>query len=315
VSQSALNGGLFLSRQLEQILPKLYEKRYPRLWAEEGLYFPATGDLEMGAQTLIEETVTQIGEASIMSDRATDIPAAETIIDETPFKAVCVSIHVNYTIPELAAAQKAGRDLRSIRMSSADRAIKEKIHKLAVFGSAKHGMTGIVNNPNVTAVDSSYDADNGATTVDDHISFVADNIIKVENDTNLVEGIDTILVPAKLHNIWSKARVTNTSQSVINYLLENFGPSAGGSLRNIIKVNECRNDQLVANGVTLSGVNDDRVVFLPVTPDAGERKFYGMQTLEPQLMGMDYKVFMYAGTSEAIIHYPGSMLYVDIPKL
>jgi hypothetical protein len=57
------------------------------------------------------------------------------------------------------------------------------------------------------------------------------------------------------------------------------------------------------------------VVFLPVTPDAGERKFYGMQTLEPQLMGMDYKVFMYAGTSEAIIHYPGSMLYVDIPKL
>lgn len=315
MSQSTLKAGIFLSRQLEQVMPRLYEKLYPRLWAEEGLYFPAVGDLEMGIQTIIEETVTQIGEAAIMSDRATDIPLAEAIIDESPFKAVCVSIHVDYTVPELNAAQKAGRDIRSIRMASANRAIKERIHKLAVFGSAKHGMTGIFNNSLVPKVDSSYDADGVGTTVDDHISFVADNIIKVENDSNLVEGIDTILVPAKLHNIWSKARVTNTSQSVINYLLENFGPSAGGSLRSIVKVNECRNDQLVANGVTLSDANDDRVVFLPVNPDAGERKFYAMQNLEPQLMGMTYKVFMYAGTSEAIIHYPGSMLYVDIPKL
>jgi hypothetical protein len=102
---------------------------------------------------------------------------------------------------------------------------------------------------------------------------------------------------------------------VLRYILDTYGVAAGGTLRGIVGINECRADQLEVYGVKAAGTNDDRVVFVPMNPDAAERKFYPMQTLEPQLVGMSYKTYMYMGTSEPIIHYPGSMLYVDIPKV
>ena len=312
---AATNPGMFLSRQLEQVLPKLYEKRYASLWADEGLYLPATGDLEMGADTLVEETVNQIGEAAILADGANDIPVADALINEDRFKAVVIATHFSYSIIELNKAEKAGRSLRDIKVKAADRAMRQRTHKLAVFGSAKHGMTGFFNDANVPVVSSSYDADNNATTFDDHIDFFADNFTKVKDDTNLVEGIEYVLVPAKLRNIWAKSYQAGNGQSVLRYIIENYGVMSGGTLRGIIEVNETRAADLEANGVKSPGANVDRIVFLPNNPDAAERKFYGMQLLPPEPVGMGFKTYMYSGTSEPIIHYPGSMLYVDIPKV
>lgn len=310
-----LNPGMFLSRQLEQVLPKLYEKRYASLWADEGIYLPATGDLEMGADTLVEETVTELGEAAIVADGANDVPVADALIDEAKFKAVAIATHFSYSILELNKAEKAGRPLRDVKAKAADRALRQRTHKLAVFGSAKHGMTGFFNDANVPVVSSSYDADDAATTFADHVDFFADNFTKVKDETNLVEGIEYVLVPAKLRNIWAKSFQTGNGQSVLRYILENYGAASGGTLRGIIEVNETRSADLEANGLKAAGTNEDRIVFLPNNPDAAERKFYGMQILPPEVVGMGYKTYMYCGTSEPIIHYPGSMLYVDIPKV
>lgn len=307
------NPGTFLARQLEQILPKTYEKRYPRLWAEEGLYVPAVGDLEQGAQTIIEEAVTDIGEAAIYAPGSTDIPYAEVQIAETPYKAVCIVNAFKYGYIEMKRAAKAGKPIDDLRAMAADKVLRQRVHRVACFGSSKHAMTGIYNDANVAVVASSYDADGGAVTAQDHVDFVRDQISKIENDSNLTEDVTTILVPPKVYHIWQSVEMPGSGDSVLKFILDNYGTAVGGMLRNIVKANECRADQLEAYGVKSAGTNEDRLLFISSNPDTIERHFYPKETLPTQLIGMDYCTYQHCGTSEAIVHYPNGMLYVDIP--
>lgn len=315
VNDGVKEAGTFLARSLEQHIPQLYEKKYPRLWAEEGMYLPAVGDLEEGAREVIETTVNQVGEALISADGADDVPLVDVSMDEFPFKATCISAGIKYSIPELKAAMRANQDIKTTRLNGLGKALAERIHKLAVFGSSKHGMNGFFAHPRINLVNSSYDADGSGVTAQDHIDFISDNLIKVESDSNLTEGIETILVPAKLYNVWAKTILPSTNQNIIRHVLENFGTEAGGTLRQIKKVNECQSSYLEKYKAQASGTNKDRVVFMPFDPMAFERKYYPVNFLEPQLQGMSYTLVAYTGTSEVIDHYPGSALYVDIPKL
>ena len=312
--QDANDAGIFLSRQLEQLLPRLYEKKYPDLWAERGAFFPASANLEEGAESVAAEMVNTVGEAAILAPSSDDLPIVEVGIDEDKYKAFCVVCGFRYSVPELSKAAKTGKDIRTMRMMASDRAMKERVHKIAVFGSGDHGATGYFNDPNVTVDDSAYTP--ATATAQDHINFIADNINAVENSSNLTEGVATILCPAKLHNIWAKTLIPNTSNTVLKHVMETFGdPATGGVLRQIIKINEARSDQLESFGVHAPGTNKDRVLFGSADEMASERLFYPAIYLEPQLNHLNWDTFGYCGTSEPIFHYPGGFRYVDYAKL
>jgi hypothetical protein len=307
--------GSYLSRQLQQFMPRLYRKKYANLWMEQGTYVPAVGDLEAGAREVIETTISERGEAAVTVDGPDDIPMVDVAAAETPFPAVIISVGCQYNVLGLDADRKAGKNINAIRLETMNLAIRERAHKIGCFGSAKHNVNGLFNCPRIPIVNSNYDADGSGVTAQDHLNFIGDQLVKVESDSNLTEGIDTIAVPAKLHNVWTRTRVPNTDKNVIRQILEDFGPDAGGTLRRIVKMNECRSDILEANGVMNSGTNKDRLVFMPFDPNAGERKYFAMRRMAPQLVGMNYKVFGYMGTTGFIDHYPQGFLLVDIPKL
>ena len=312
MSVATRQAGNFLGRQLEQKLPKLYEKKFPRKWAYEGAYLPAIPDLEMGAETLVEETITETGEASIYSDLTDDIATAEIVTEEFDFRAVCVVSCIKYSVLQLLKAQKAGRDIRTRKLGAGMRSIAERIHRLAVFGSAKHGMQGMFNSRNIPKDISSYDPN--TATFDDHLDFAVDNMTRVENDSNNTEGVRTIMLPTNVRKQWAKSRTGGTSDSVIKYLFENFGTQAGGTLQNIVTINEARSDQLEQQGVLTPGSNQDLIFFSSQDPESLERHFYPIDQLEPQLHGMTYKVYMFGGTSEMVDHYPEGNLEVLITK-
>lgn len=308
------NPGAFLSRQLEQLLPRIYEKKYPTLWAEQGMYFPAVGDLEMGAQTIIEEAIEEYGEASIYAGGTTDIPIAEVDITENSYKAVAIVMAASYGYFEMERASKAGKNISILKMNAVDRMIRQRIHKLACFGSSNHSMEGFFNLTGVSIVDSSYDADNAATTSQDHIDFIKAQLSKVEDDTNLVHRVSTIMVPPALLHEW-QGSVVDGGDSVVKYVLDNFGPASGGGLTQIIAVNEAKDSELEAYGVKAAATGDDRLIFAASDPDIVERHFYAMGTRPPQERDLNYRVCMYAGTSEPVLHYAGGLLYVDIPTV
>ena len=310
--------GIYLRRQLEQVIPRLYAKRDPDLWGADGSVFPVVADLEPGAKTVIEETILENGEAVVMSPGDSDLPTVEVSIDETPFKTYVIAASTKWTIHELLADQKAGRGLQTKRLEAMVRAIQQKVHKIALFGhltgNANAGQ-GIYTLGNVTVNSSTYDGDNPATTADDHIAFIADNMNQVVTSTNKVEAIDTILIPCKLWNIWTKARIPNTSSSIINYILETYNPQNGSTLSRIMPTNESTASVLEEFGVKAGGTNEDRLIFFPASPDTVEMKMYPLRFLPIQQMGWSFIQYAYLGVSELIDHYPGGMLYVDIPTI
>lgn len=304
--------GVFLARQLEQRLPKIYDKRYPDLWAVDGSIIPSTGDLEEGADVVIAEFIERYGEAAFMSDEADDIPLVDIAIGEDKYPVMAPVTSFKYTVMELNAAIKARRDLTGMREMTAKRALDEKAHKFAVYGSAKHNIPGLLNNPNVPLVDSTFNAN--TATADDLVDFIGTQITSVTTRSQQVEAIDTIVVSDTLRNKLVKNRLSGTSQSALGYLLENYGTTTGGSLRRIIAKSEMAPELLAQYGVRPDATKE-RILMIPSNPEAVERHFSLPVIMEPQIQGTKYLVPCYNMVSPTIFHYPGSCLYIDIPAV
>lgn len=304
--------GIFLARQLEQRLPQIYAKRYPDLWGINGEIIPSTGDLEEGTDTIIAEFIETIGEANLMSDVADDIPLVDVSIGEDKYPVVAPVTAFTYSIMQLNAAIKANRNLTSMKEMAAKRAIDEKGHKIAVFGSTKHKMPGLLNNSAVPLVDSTFNV--AAANADELVDFVATQLNKVTTSSQQVEAIDTILVSDSMRKAMVTKRLAGTSDSVLTYLLANYGASTGGSLRRILAKNELAPSLLAEYGVRPDATKE-RMVFLPSNPDAVQRHFSLLTMMEPQVRGVNFLVPCYNYISPTIMHYPGSLLYVDLPAV
>ncbi|MGV2830607.1 major capsid family protein [Myxosarcina sp. GI1(2024)] len=309
------NAGNFLSRELEQRLPQVYSRKYAKLWAEEGTYLPARPGLEDGATTVVEEIMEGVGQAKEYSPGSDNVPMVSTSIAEANFNIHKFTLGYSYSIDELAAAAKAGRNINLMKAAKVDQGLRQAVHQMLIFGTAKRNSYGLFNNPNVPVVDSSFDADAGGTSFQDHIDFVSLHLESAETRNNFTESIAWIMVPNKLKYIWASKFNSNGTQSVMSAIMESFGVQSGGNLRGIIPIQETHSALLEQFGVKAAGTNDDRLVFIPNNADVVERLMDAPDYLPPQLSGFEYKVFASLRSSETIIHYPDAMTYVDIPKV
>lgn len=306
------NAGSFLSRELEQRLPGVYSKKYANLWAEEGQYIPVGGTVEEGATSVVEEIMEEVGLAAEMTDLADDVPIVSVSVAEGKFNIHTFILGYTYSVLQLKAMAKSGRNLNVRKVIATDRGLRQKVHETLVFGDLKRGSKGFFNNPNVPTASSSYDPN--TSSFQDDIDFVAKYMEATESRNILQERTAFILVPNKLKYTWIKKFNTQGTQNVMQNILESFGTANGGSLRGIYSVNECNAQLLEQFGVKTAGTDEDRVVFIPESSDVVERLASAPSYMPPQLVGLNYKVCAYVSTSETIVHYPDAMSYVDIAK-
>lgn len=304
------NAGRYLSRQLEQTMPQVYEKRYAKLWAEEGQHLTANPTLEKGATAVIEDIVESVGEAVELSDLTNDYPTVSVSEGEDKYNVHTFVAAYAYTIPQLHAASKAGKDIDKKRVKAVDRVLRQKVHELAVFGSKKRGSNGFFNHPSVPIYTTGYDANTASW--QDAIDFVSQVISSIEDRNELTESVSKLIIPNKL---WRKWFTTYQSGDSGKSALEAIEAAGKNKSLKIVAENECRADILEKFGVKPPGTNEDRLVFVPENEDVAERLYYPPDYLPAQLHGMQYKVIAYVGTSETMIHYPEAMGYVDIPKV
>ncbi len=302
--------GVFLARQLEQVLPKLYQKRYPALRYGNGDLLPVSVDLESGADSVIEQFAERVGEASTIADQVDDIPVADANINETRYPVIVKASALRYSVRELQAAQKGGRDIRGLRMMSARAAIEESINRVAAFGDSKNGLTGLLNDPNVPVLTETADLYNTSTvTADNLVELLTGYVSKIVDSTSLTEEPSTMLVPIKLHERMTNTRLPNSPQTVKQFILEN-----NTWIKEIIPSHELRSDNLEKYGVNSGGTNKDAILIYPKNPDVVHRSSESLTVLPPQIRGLNWLVIMYVATTGAIYHYPGACLKVSIPK-
>jgi hypothetical protein len=307
---SVREAGVFLTRQLEQRLPKVYQRRYPALKFANGELLPLTFDLESGAESIVEEIMDTVGEmGEAMPDSIDDIPLADAAIAETKFGVIVKPIAIRYSVRELAAAAKGGRNIRGLREFAARRAIEEAMNKIGAVGDRARNLVGLLNDGNIP-IDSTVSIDPYAvgTTADQLIKIFTDQVSKVIISTNMSEEPDTVLCPVKLHERITVERVGDTGTTVKKFILEN-----SPWIKDIIPCNEMANSYLKANGVVATNSTKDMLFIYPRNSEIVHRMAEPLQVMQPQLRGLNYVVIMLQASTGAINHYPGSCLRVEIP--
>lgn len=138
---------LFFQRELEHIIPELFEFMHARITARQ--FFPIDTSAGPAAETITWRQFTKTGIAKIISDYANDIPTANAFGEELTGRIRSTAIAAKWTIQEIRASKMAGRALDRMQAEAAREAMMRLENDIAFSGDASHGLVGLFTDPNI----------------------------------------------------------------------------------------------------------------------------------------------------------------------
>ena len=191
---------LFLARELTYIRTQVLQVAKAPMNAFR--IFPVQTEVPAGAAIAMQRVYDQTGMAKIISNYADDLPRADVVGKEIPTKVLTLGDSYGYNVVEIEHAQYSGVNLEMYKAQAVRRAMDIKINQLAWFGDADAGVTGFINNPNLTAVTLAADGTGSSTkfvdkTPDQIIRDVTALISAINVATNNVEDPNMVLLPTE----------------------------------------------------------------------------------------------------------------------
>ena len=174
---------LFLARELTYIRTRVLEVAKAPMNAFR--IFPVQTEVPAGAATAMQRVYDQTGMAKIISNYADDLPRADVVGKEIPTKVLTLGDSYGYNAVEVEHAQYSGVNLEMYKAQAVRRAMDIKINQLAWFGDADAGVTGFINNPNLTSVTLAADGTGSSTKF---VDKTPDQIIR--DVTQLISAIN-----------------------------------------------------------------------------------------------------------------------------
>jgi len=216
--RDGVSGPIFFARQLEALKVKSYDVKYPDLQFRK--LFPVSNEAGPGADSIVYVTYDQKGIAQIIaSGYAKDIPRADVGGKETIIPVRELGISIGYTRAEIRKAQRAGLALSQRKMNAADRGNEQTLNLLAFYGDDDANLLGLFNHPNLTVSvlpdgaggDPEWSTKTPAEILKDMNAVVND----VNTDTNLVERVNTLLLPVEQFNYINSTYSSDTRETTI----------------------------------------------------------------------------------------------------
>lgn len=321
-------GGSILYRRLQQRKNQVLRERRQRKPFADGTYIPTAFDIRPGARTFIQDRVQEYGQALIMAPDAADFPLVEITADELEYRIFMIGAAYKMTYGEnqaqaFAESNNQQFSTRDVKMSTVVRAIEEKMNDLAAYGDTRLGVTGALNDPAVTLVNSSFDPyDRSANTPEAVAAWFLDSIGGIAVSTNNVEYPTDAVVATELWNELAARQMSQTSETILSFILRTQREASNqnqGGITNIWRSTECRSSNLEAAGAQAAGTNKDRIWLYPRFPDVLEKHaLAGVIQSYPEDwagQGPGFKTYpMYGCQSQMIYNFPGAIRYIDHPK-
>lgn len=311
------SGGTHLYRDLEQKLPGILTPRYRELPFEAGRVVPTMVDLQAGAYEVVRRIYDEFGTAKVLADGAYDIPLVDLSSSEDRYRILMIAAAFSIGFQEERHANFAGRSLNTDKMKVASRAIQEKRNRIAAFGDTATGITGFLNNANVTLNNSSFDPYAGTTTADDLADFLIQQIEELHTASNNVFYPTAAAVSTSLYFRMVRMRMPDTQTTVLNYIIAALKEQGVDIVFQILKLKECESSLLEANGVQAGSTNKDRVVLYPLDPEVIERHVEMIKLAPPEYIERrDMKTIypMFGCVTPVIVNYPAALRYIDVAK-
>lgn len=291
----------FLSRELEHIRAKAYDKKYPELLARS--FIPVDNSVPSGAQTVTYKQYDQVGIAKIISDYADDLPRADVFGNEFTSRIKGIGTSYGYSIQEVRAAQMAGTPLQQMKANAARRSAEVRIDQIAQTGDASHGLLGFLNQPNASV----YTIPLGVAGFQAWTTKTPDEIVADLNgianfiyaSTNGVEVPDTIILPLEQYTLIATKRMGDGSDTtILDFFLE-----ASPFIQTVAP-------WYAVNGAGAAGA--DRMVCYKRDPDALQLIIsQEFEQLPPQAKNLEVVTPCHARCGGVVCYYPLTVAYGD----
>jgi hypothetical protein len=320
--------GIYQHRHLQQNLRQVLRRRLRTLPFYGGDLIPTSTDLQPGVRELIQDQVLEFGEAQLMAPEADDIPLVEINATENTYRVVMPVAGYSVTFAEEMAQNVArGNGIqyspRDIKMQAVVRLIEEKCNKVAAVGNSTLNFTGLLNNPGVTPINSSFDPFSAGSTPDDIADWFLSLIADIFINSNNIEYPNTALISTNLHELMARRRMPDSSETILSYVVKTQQARStrtpGRRIEAIEPLIECSAEYLEANGVESGGTNKDRVVLYPNDPEVVEKHIMsGAMAMFPEDWVVNKgarRIYpMYSFMSQTIINFPGAFSYIKHDK-
>ena len=188
----------FLLSQITHIEQTVYRIRYP------GIRYPQLIPIDTSANPWIPSftyfSMDGAGQAAWFAGGAQDMQLTDVVRSKFETSVQMAGIGYRYDLEELSIAQMMGHNLRDDKASYARQAAEKFIDTVALFGDAKVGFSGLVNNSSVTPVTAAATGTSSSTNWDDKtgeqiLADVNDALSTIYTGTKELEMADTVLMP------------------------------------------------------------------------------------------------------------------------
>ncbi|MFE1598193.1 DUF2184 domain-containing protein [Methylobacterium sp. ID0610] len=208
----------FLVSQQAFIEPTVYRTQYPEI------RYPRLVPVDTNAPEWVPSvtyfSMDQVGAARWITGNAHDVPRADVLRNQFETSVSMAGIGYGYDLEELGKAQLMGMNLSADKAEAARRGSEEFIDRVALFGDAAKGYSGLVNSQAVTASSASATGTGSATTfasktAEQVLADVNGVLTGIFTGTGTVEIADTVLLPYDQMVALSLRRIDPTSQMTI----------------------------------------------------------------------------------------------------
>ena len=215
---------LFFQRELEHIIPELFEFEFAKINARS--LFPIDRSAGGAVKTITWRQFTKTGQAGIIADYADDINVVNAFGEEFTTNVRGIAAAAKWSIQEIRAAQAHNRPLERMFAEAAREAMLREENRIAFLGDAAFGLQGLGSASAVTGIPRNAlpngawtTATTGADIVED-MNFVANTVVETTGD---VEIPTRMLLPTAQYNIAATTQhsATATDTTALRYFLNN----------------------------------------------------------------------------------------------
>jgi len=295
------DGNAFYISQLANLEAKIYEAKYTAIDYQE--LIPINTAVPEWADTWDYISYDAVTLGKFIGSSADDLPSVSLRANKSTVQLGYAGNSYDYSLDELRKSQQLRIPIDTTKGRAAFRGSQEHSQRVAYFGDADRGMTGLFNNPNL-ALDNStvnWNTATGQEIVDDMNSL----LIKVWIDSANVHLPDTfILDSARYATITSRRMDSGTDTTIIQFFMKNnlFTTTTGQALRVMPRL------QLGAAG---AGGKDRMMAYELNDDNLGLVNPIPWRPLAPQMKNLSIKIPCEYKISGVEFRYPFSGAYRD----
>lgn len=286
----------FFSRELESVISRTFDVVYQPILGRTLL--PVDRSIPLGTETIRADAWDMVGEASILANKAQDIPDVEVFRRSSITQARYIVDKYRYSIQDLNASRVNGVSLDAKRAVAARQAIEFKLDKVAAIGDTNFDLLGLLNQPSVpivTLTTGTWATATDAQILEDLRMFVQ----SVVDNTSTTQPPDTLVLDPSRYGRLQRVVGADLSTTLLQVFLKN-----SPYIRRVEQWTQAALANAAGTGPRLVVYrNDPNVLNLYILAE--------FTTLAPQPREFNLIVPCYAATAGVVVHYPNAMAYAD----